>query len=161
MLEVRELDNNEILGLLSRIGYGHLACSLNDQPYVVPVHYAYKDRYIYIYTTEGKKSKIIEKNPSICLQLEEIHDNRHWKSVIVYGKAERLADEDERKSALDAIVAVNPTLTPAVSVRWMDNWVRENIEVIYVITPTEMTGRTSVTRGETDKPFAPRSQNVQ
>ncbi|MGH7783648.1 MAG: pyridoxamine 5'-phosphate oxidase family protein, partial [Candidatus Binatia bacterium] len=82
-------------------------------------------------------------------------------SVIVTGRAERLTDEDTRSAALKAVVAVNPTLTPAVSIRWMDNWVRENIEAIYLITPAEMTGRCTLVRGETDRPLAPRKLNTQ
>jgi nitroimidazol reductase NimA-like FMN-containing flavoprotein (pyridoxamine 5'-phosphate oxidase superfamily) len=156
MIEVRELDNNEITELLAHVGYGHLACSLHDQPYLVPIHYAYEAPNIYIYTTEGKKSEILEKNARICLQVEDVNSNTHWKSVIVTGVAERLIDQEKREAALKAIVAVNPTLTPAVSVHWMDDWVRENIEAIYVITPEAMTGRSSVSRAETDRPLVPR-----
>jgi uncharacterized protein len=146
MIEVREMSDKGIEELLSRVGYGHLACSLDDQPYVVPIHYAYDIRNIYVYTTEGKKSEIIEKNPHVCLQIEDVRDNKHWKSVIVTGIAKRLTDEKKRKTALQAIVDVNPTLTPAVSIQWMDNWVRENIEVIYSIRPVKITGREAVAR---------------
>ena len=38
MIEVREMDDEEIVDVLVRIGYGHLACSLNDKPYLVPIH---------------------------------------------------------------------------------------------------------------------------
>ena len=55
MIEVKDLSENEITEILSRIGYGHLACCRNDEPYVVPVHYAYDNGNIFIYTTEGKK----------------------------------------------------------------------------------------------------------
>lgn len=148
MLEVEEMGNSEIENLLSRIGYGHLACAKDNEPYVVPIHYAYSKPYIYIYTTLGKKAEIINENPRVCLQVEEVVDNKHWHSVIAYGTAEQLTDEPDRDIALKAIVATNPTLTPAVSIRWMDNWVRENIEVIYRVTPTEMTGRATVNRPE-------------
>jgi nitroimidazol reductase NimA-like FMN-containing flavoprotein (pyridoxamine 5'-phosphate oxidase superfamily) len=96
----------------------------------------------------GKKTEIIADNPKICLQVEKVADIRSWQSVIVYGTAEELADEPARAEALKAIVAVNPTLTPAVSIRWMDSWVRENIEVIYRVTPSLMTGRATVKRPE-------------
>ena len=148
MIEVEEMGNKEIESLLERIGYGHIGCTRNNEPYVVPIHYAYAKPYVYLYTTLGKKAEIINENPRICLQIEEIIDQKNWKSVIVYGTAEQLTDEPERQIALDAITATNPTLTPAVSIRWMDNWVRENIEVIYRITPTQMTGRASVQRSE-------------
>jgi nitroimidazol reductase NimA-like FMN-containing flavoprotein (pyridoxamine 5'-phosphate oxidase superfamily) len=161
MIEVREMSDKEIVELLSRVGYGHLACSRDDQPYLVPIHYAFKEPNIYVYTTEGKKSEIIAENPRICLQVEDVQDNAQWKSVILNGEAERLTDEDKREAALQAIVAVNPTLTPAVSIRWMDNWVRENIEVIYLIKPKSMTGRTSVSGSETSHPLTPSKPNIQ
>jgi nitroimidazol reductase NimA-like FMN-containing flavoprotein (pyridoxamine 5'-phosphate oxidase superfamily) len=150
MIEVREMDNNEINDVLAHVGYGHLACSLNDEPYLVPIHYAYSPPKFYVYTTEGKKSEIIGENPNVCLQVEDVKDNKHWRSVIITGRAERLVDEETREAALKVIVSVNPTLTPAVSIHWMDNWVRENIEVIFSITPREITGRTAVVDHEID-----------
>lgn len=78
--------------------------------------------------------------------MEDVENNKDWKSVIVTGEAERLRDETKRAVALQAIAAVNPELTPAVSVRRIDNWVRVNVEVIYSILPKVMTGRTSVKR---------------
>jgi nitroimidazol reductase NimA-like FMN-containing flavoprotein (pyridoxamine 5'-phosphate oxidase superfamily) len=89
------------------------------------------------------------------LQIEVVRNNADWSSIIIYGEAMQLWDEAERSQALDAVTRVNPTLTPAVSIRWLDNWVRENIEVIFRITPLEMTGRASVTGSETRTPFVP------
>ena len=66
--------------------------------------------------------------------------------MIVDGVAAQIKHGTEHDHALELIVAVNPTLTPAVSIRWMDDWVRENIEVIYRITPTATSGRRSVNR---------------
>lgn len=146
MVEVEELNDAEIEELLKRIGYGHLGCSLNDIPYVVPVHFAYDDGIIVVYTTEGKKSVIIHENPNVCLEAEEVVDDEHWQSVIVDGVAERLTDEDQRQKALKLITLVNPTLTPAVSIRWLDNWVRENIEVVYQIRPERTSGRRARTQ---------------
>jgi uncharacterized protein len=154
MIEVRELDNNEIEEVISRLDYGHLACCDSGEPYVVPVHYDYKDGYIYIYTTQGKKSEIMSKNPRVCVQIEDVKDNRDWTSVVVFGEAQELKDETEKAEAVQSIVTKNPTLTPAVSIHWMDNWVRENIEVIYRITPLETSGRQAVAKSETNASFA-------
>lgn len=150
MVEVEELNSAEIEELLKSIGYGHLACSHNDIPYVVPVHFAFDDGVIFIYTTEGKKSVIIHENPNVCLEAEMVVDNQNWQSVIVNGVAERLRDETERQHALELITKANPTLSPAVSIRWLDNWVRENIEVVYRITPERTSGRRA--RAETTDP---------
>jgi len=144
MIEIRDLTDAEITELLQRTGYVHLACSRNDEPYVVPIHFAYDDGVIYIYTTQGKKSEIIRTNPRVCLQAEEVRDNEHWQSVIVDGEASQIVEEKERERAIKLITVTNPKLTPAVSIRWMDSWVRENIEVIYRIFPLRTSGRATV-----------------
>jgi len=143
MLEIKDMTFGEIEGLLDRVRYGHLGCAQNNHPYVVPIHFAYDDRTIYIYTTEGKKSEMIDANSEICLQVEEVIDDENWSSVVVVGDAEKLTDTDEREKALAAITAVNPSLTPALSYRWVDKWVREqkDTEVIYRIERKTITGR--------------------
>lgn len=147
MIEIEDMRKAEIEEILSGVGYGHLGCSDKGQPYVVPVHYAYDAPSIYVYTTEGKKTEIIRENPRVCLQVEKVVSNQDWKSVIVYGSAEQVSDAAERDRAIALVAMINPTLTPAVSIRWMDNWVRENIEVILKISSEFSTGRMSVDRG--------------
>lgn len=144
MIEVHEMTNDEIEEILRRVGYGHLACARNNRPYVVPIHYAYDKPNIYIYTTEGMKTEIIKNNPQVCLQIEEAVDNGNWRSVVFNGNAEQITDPKEREEALQLIRSTNPTLTPAISIRWVDNWVRENREVVYCIKPSMITGRSSV-----------------
>lgn len=153
MIEVREMGNGEIKKVLARVGYGHLACSHNDEPYVVPIHYVWDASKIYIYTTEGKKTEIIGANPKVCLQVEEVVDGTDWQSVVVNGEAERVTDRKEREKAVKLIRSINPTLTPAISVRWMDLWIRENREVVYRIKPRSMTGRLAV-KGKKSPAFA-------
>ena len=156
MIEIQELNTSAIDKFLEKKDYGHLACSLNDEPYVVPIHFAYSKPFVYVYTTEGKKSEILAQNPRVCLQIENVEDNSNWTSVIIYGEAERLTQQDLKAEAIEAVVGVNPTLTPAVSVRWMDNWVRENIEAIYRIIPTQMTGRATLNRGVSQSRVVPK-----
>jgi nitroimidazol reductase NimA-like FMN-containing flavoprotein (pyridoxamine 5'-phosphate oxidase superfamily) len=146
MIEVLDLSDSEITEVLERVGYAHLACCVDGKPYVVPVHYGFSEGNIFIYTTEGKKADIIAKNAAVCLQIEDVVDNRNWKSVIVDGEAVKLERGEERDRALNAVVAVNPTLTPAVSIRWLDEWVRENVEVIYRIDVKATSGRRSLDR---------------
>src|SRR5687768_7051196 len=128
MIEIEELRPSEAREVLGQLNYAHLALARDNIPYVVPVHYAFDGDELFIYTTEGKKADIIKVNPEICLQAEDVEDNENWKSVIVAGTAEQITDEDSRQKALDLILEINPKLTPAISIRWMDSWVRENIE---------------------------------
>jgi nitroimidazol reductase NimA-like FMN-containing flavoprotein (pyridoxamine 5'-phosphate oxidase superfamily) len=158
MVEIEEMNDDEIRETLKRLNYAHLACSKDDLPYVVPVHYAYDGEHIFIYTTEGKKAEMLRANPELCLQAEEVTDKENWISVIAFGRAEQLVDEDERSAALDKILEVNPRLTPAVSIRWMDSWVRENVEVIYRVRPRKMTGRRTVDRLRGREPVTARTR---
>jgi uncharacterized protein len=158
MIEIEEMYDDEIRETLKRLNYAHLACSKDDMPYVVPVHYAFDGEHIFIYTTEGKKAEMLRANPELCLQAEEVTDKENWVSVIAFGRAEQLIDEDERSAALDHILEVNPRLTPAVSIRWMDSWVRENVEVIYRVRPRKITGRRTVDRMRGREPVAARTR---
>ena len=53
MLKISEMAQGEMLALLLRVNYGHLGCSRDNHPYVVPMHYAYDSQDIYFFTTEG------------------------------------------------------------------------------------------------------------
>ena len=138
---VVELSPDEIEELLSNIRFGHLGMCRDDKPYVVPIHFAYEKPAIYFYTTEGLKTEIIDVNSEICLQAEQIHEATNWQSIIITGKAKRLESEAQIEKAVKALKNVNPRLVPAWSIRWMDGWVRSNIEAVYRITVSDMTGR--------------------
>lgn len=146
MIQVEKMRDSEIEELLARVNYGHLACARDNQPYVVPVHYAYEKPYVYIYTTEGMKTEILRSNPRICLQVEEVIDNTNWRSVVIMGKAEQIITGlTEREEIVRFIRSTNPTLTPAISIQWVDNWIKENVEAIFRITPVTVTGRSGNT----------------
>ncbi len=115
MIEVEEMGAQEVHALLKRADYGHLGCSRDNRPYVMPIHYAYQYPDIYIFTTEGMKTEFIAANPEVCLQVEEVVDPTNWKSVIATGKAERLTDQQEIEHAMQFITKANPTLTPALN----------------------------------------------
>jgi len=139
--EVLDLSEREIEDMLMRNNYGHFACALNDKPYVMPINFVYEMPFLYLYTTVGMKSQMLDMNPHVCLQVEEIVDRGDWRSIIVHGNATRIIDPVERERIFKMILETNPTLTPAMSIRWTDNWIRENKEVVYRIDPTEKNGR--------------------
>jgi nitroimidazol reductase NimA-like FMN-containing flavoprotein (pyridoxamine 5'-phosphate oxidase superfamily) len=62
-----------------------LACSLENQPYVVPICFAYEAERLYAFSTVGQKIKWMRQNPRICLQADEIRDRSNWTSVVVNG----------------------------------------------------------------------------
>lgn len=149
MIEVEEMAAQEVHALLRRADYGHLGCARDNRPYVMPIHYAYEDPDIYIFTTEGMKTEFIAANPEVCLQVEEVVDPTNWKSVIATGKAERLSDQDEVEHAMQLITKDNPTLTPALNKMWIDSWGRASKVTLYRIHPEIISGRKTVPPGET------------
>lgn len=143
MLDIDEMGQKEIQDFLQQLGYGHLGYIHEGKPYVMPMNYYLKEKDIYIFTTEGMKTHDIEVNREVCLQVEEIHDSAHWRSVIVTGQAERLTEQQDIDRAMQFIKERNPTLSPAINRTWIDAQGRAEAIAIYRIYPSEMSGRTT------------------
>ncbi len=149
MIEVEEMGAQDVHALLKRADYGHLGCARDNRPYVMPIHYAYEDPDIYIFTTEGMKTEFIAANPEVCLQVEEVDGPTDWKSVIATGKAERLTDQEEIERAMQSITKNNPTLTPALNKMCSDPRGRASHITLYRIHPDIISGRKTLSPGET------------
>jgi Predicted flavin-nucleotide-binding protein len=144
MLKVEDMAPAEMHALLVRANFGHLGCSREGRPYVVPMNYAYDGKELYFFTTEGMKTQFIEANPLVCLQVEEITDALHWCSVMVIGRAERLTQSEAMQRAMKLITDRNPSLTPAISATQLDALGRAVDIAVYGIHPDLIDGRRSV-----------------
>lgn len=144
MLRVEDMSPADMHALLQRENFGHLGCSRDGRPYVVPMNYAYDGKELYFFTTEGMKTQFIEANPQVCLQVEEVTDSSHWRSVMVIGRAERLTASDDTQRAMQLIVERNPSLTPAISATQLDTWGRAVDIALYRIKPELIDGRKTV-----------------
>ena len=93
----------------------HLALSLDDTPYVVPLSFGYKDKAIYLHSAKkGKKIDILNKNNKVCFEfaidceIMESDKGCKWgakfKSVIGYGKAYFIEKLEEKQKALNIIL---------------------------------------------------------
>jgi nitroimidazol reductase NimA-like FMN-containing flavoprotein (pyridoxamine 5'-phosphate oxidase superfamily) len=144
MVEVEDMPKGEMVALLLRVGFGHLGCAREGRPYVVPMHYAYNSEDLYFFTTEGTKTDYITANPQVCMQVEEVEDASHWRSVMVTGHAERVTQADEMERAMQLITERNPTLTPAINKTQLDAWTRANTIAIYRVRPVIIDGRKTI-----------------
>ena len=144
MLKVEDMAPAEMHALLQRASFGHLGCARDRRPYVVPMNYAYDGKELYFFTTEGMKTQFIEANPKVCLQVEEITDSTHWRSVMVIGQAEQVTTAEETQRAMKLITERNPSLTPAISATQVDTWGRAVDIALYRINPELIDGRKTV-----------------
>ena len=141
MLKVKDMAMGEMQALLLRVGFGHLGCTRDDHPYVVPMHYAYDGQDLYFFTTEGTKTEFIAANHEVCFQVEEITDPSNWRSVMVIGEAQRLTKPDEMEHAMQLITERNQTLTPALNKTDIGAWHRLSNIAIYRVGTSAVYGR--------------------
>ena len=141
MLKVKAMSRPEIVALLLRGRTGHLGCTRDGHPYVVPMNYAFDSGCLYFFTTEGTKTEYIAANSEVCFQVEEVADVRNWSSVMALGPAERLHNLRDLEHAMRLIAERNPTLEPAVNETKVGAWRRFNNIVIYRVRPHSLHGR--------------------
>lgn len=92
--KIEALDYFDGHSLLKTNQFGHLGCHAKDEMYVVPITYIYNEGYLYCHSKPGRKIEIMRKNPEICIQVEDVTDFYHWKSVIAWGRFEELAGDE-------------------------------------------------------------------
>jgi nitroimidazol reductase NimA-like FMN-containing flavoprotein (pyridoxamine 5'-phosphate oxidase superfamily) len=90
---VQTLSIPECTTLLEKNRLARLACAKDGQPYLVPIYYAYAQRYLYAFSMPGKKIDWMRENPLVSVQVDEQGKGREWKSVVVDGRYEELPDQ--------------------------------------------------------------------
>lgn len=89
---IHEIPESECREFLARGSMGRLGCAQENQPYIVPIFFAYEPDYLYGFSTVGQKIEWMRANPRVCLQTDEIASQTQWVSVIVNGTFEELPD---------------------------------------------------------------------
>jgi len=89
---IQKMTEAECLSILTRTRVGRLACAHVNQPYIVPIYFAYEQPYLYAFTTPGQKIEWMRYNPLVCLEVDEVEDNEHWTSVVIFGRYEDLRE---------------------------------------------------------------------
>jgi nitroimidazol reductase NimA-like FMN-containing flavoprotein (pyridoxamine 5'-phosphate oxidase superfamily) len=119
-------DPAEIKQFLKEADYGVLATTHDGQPYATPVNYAYieENNALYFHGAHtGRARANIALNPQVCFNVSQmgaltpgkrISDfGVDYRSVTVFGLAEKVTDEDEQVAALLALMTkLFPDHTP-------------------------------------------------
>ena len=131
-----QLGEQESLKLLEEIKIGRMGCCLNDAPYVIPIHYFFDGKHIYVHSLPGRKIEMLRANPNVCLQVDEIKDEYNWRSVIVFGRYEELTAVAEHDTALAMLFRHMPHLTPVEA-----GMSRQSVQsIVFRIKPDQITG---------------------
>jgi nitroimidazol reductase NimA-like FMN-containing flavoprotein (pyridoxamine 5'-phosphate oxidase superfamily) len=99
---IYKLTEQEIEDLLKDNLWGHLGCNDGFNTYVYPINYLYDGKDIISHSQTGSKIKAMRQNARVCLQVEEVKNDKNWKSVIVIGKYQEVNDEQEWNNAMKA-----------------------------------------------------------
>jgi len=132
---------DECRAALARADFGRLACARDDQPYVVPIHFAYDGDSVYGLTTAGQKIEWMRSNPRVCLEVDERSSHDRWVSIVVLGRYQELAgtpdSERARTHALELLQRREGWWQP-VSVSRPGR--EQRAPIFYRIRVTQMTG---------------------
>jgi nitroimidazol reductase NimA-like FMN-containing flavoprotein (pyridoxamine 5'-phosphate oxidase superfamily) len=96
----REIQGREAMeDILRRAVVCRLAMSVDDEPYIVPLNFGYRDRALYFHgAREGKKIEMVGAE-SPCDRTFK------YRSVIGFGRAELITEPEAKRNALDIIMA--------------------------------------------------------
>lgn len=105
------LPTEESVAILEKMTNGTLALYGDEgYPYAVPVSYVYADGKIYFHSAmKGHKVDAILRNNRVSFCVVEQDDVKpaefttYFRSVIIFGKAHILTDEDEKRAALSLL----------------------------------------------------------
>jgi nitroimidazol reductase NimA-like FMN-containing flavoprotein (pyridoxamine 5'-phosphate oxidase superfamily) len=111
-MQIGPLKESDSLAILQQSSLGRLGCVDQNAPYVVPVNYFFDGKDIYIHSLPGRKIDAMRTNSHVCLQVDEIRDAFHWRSVIAFGTYEEISDERRREEMLGKLFTRLPHMTP-------------------------------------------------
>lgn len=108
-------DKKAIEDIILRSTVCKLAMCDSHQPYIVPLCFGLKDNTLYFHSApKGKKIDILKKNPNVCFEFDIFTQviksakackwGMNYRSVIGYGKASFVTDDDLKRQAFDVIM---------------------------------------------------------
>jgi len=108
-------DRKAIEDIILRSKVCKLAMCEENRPYIVPLCFGLKNNTLYFHSApKGKKIEILKKNPNVCFEFEIFTQiiksakackwGMRYKSVIGFGKAGFITDDDLKRQAFDIIM---------------------------------------------------------
>jgi nitroimidazol reductase NimA-like FMN-containing flavoprotein (pyridoxamine 5'-phosphate oxidase superfamily) len=136
---VIDLDEAQCAAVLEGGRVAHLGCISNGEVYVTPLSYVVLDGVVYSRTMPGRRTRALQENPDVCLEVSTVLDPG-WQSVVLWGRVEFIGDGAVRERVVGALLAKyhsNASLTAPPRTRG------PIAPVVLAIAPDRMEGRAS------------------
>ena len=113
----REIKDREVIdAIIRQCLVCRLGLSDGEEPYIVPLCFGYDGEALYFHSaSDGRKIDILRKNSRVCFEFDipegmrEAEEGCRWgikyRSVIGFGTAEIVDDQEDKKKALGIIMA--------------------------------------------------------
>ena len=115
-MRIHALSTEECVDFLRDRSLGRLACSHLDQPYIVPIHFAFEPerRRIYAFSSVGQKVEWMRQNPAVCVEVDDIKDKDHWTTVLVFGRYRELRASSRKNAEERRVSRTTAAETPGM-----------------------------------------------
>ena len=141
---VTKMRTRECRDMLTRLGYGRLACACNNRPYIVPIYFAYETERLCCFSTLGQKIEWMRENPLVCVETDEVRGHDDWTSVVILGKYVEIPNTREYAKSREHV----RSLLQKRSLWWQSGYTASQIRqktkppvpVFYCIQIEEMSG---------------------
>jgi nitroimidazol reductase NimA-like FMN-containing flavoprotein (pyridoxamine 5'-phosphate oxidase superfamily) len=152
---IHELTQAQCREVVERSAVARLACARANQPYIVPIS-LYPDldaKCVYGFSTLGQKIDWMRENPKVCLEVEEVADEFHWTTVLVFGRFEEVHDtppqSHPRRRALDLFQQRKQWWLPAAGK--LTSGEEHHTPIVFRIHVDKMTGRRASSDMQSDR----------
>ena len=108
-------DVSAIEAIMAEAPVCRLALVDDGLPYIVPMHFAYREKCLYLHTgTKGRKIDILRKNNRVCFEMDLLDGivradeacrwTTRYRSVVGYGRAQIIDDPEAVQQGLDLLM---------------------------------------------------------
>ena len=136
----RDLTSTESRTILARHHVGRIAFSFHDRVDIQPIHYVFKDDWLYGRTSRGSKFSTLAHNPWCAFEVDEIRGVFDWDSVVVKGHLELL---DPELGSPDAYALGLELMRDIVPETFRDADPAPHRSILFRVHASEVTGRSA------------------
>ena len=96
-ISIRTLSPDECVALLASQQVGRLAYAFKQRVDIEPIHYVADGEWIYLRTAHGTKVAMLEHQPWVAFEVDDVRALFEWQSVVVHGTVQILDASDGRE----------------------------------------------------------------